>query len=84
MTQSPILKTSGSSAASDHADQLNEIMLVLNQIRDEMAGVKQRILALELLDQRMTRIERHAISLEKKSQTLYFCLLTKPFLLLLP
>ncbi|CAB4416338.1 unnamed protein product [Rhizophagus irregularis] len=40
-----------SSNASNQADQLDEIMLVLKDIREEMVNIKQHILALELSDQ---------------------------------
>lgn len=45
------MKTPGSSNASNQADQLDEIMLVLKDIWEEMVNIKQRILALELSDQ---------------------------------
>ncbi|CAG8747195.1 20027_t:CDS:2, partial [Rhizophagus irregularis] len=54
---SSILKFPGSSNMSNQTNQLNEIT-------KKMANVKQWILALELLDQRMTKIE-HYIKVQK-------------------
>jgi hypothetical protein len=54
-----ILKTSTSDLPPADSERITEILAILKEVQLEVANVKQRILALELSDQRMTKIERH-------------------------